>query len=150
MLRHSFCLLSLFAIAGVVGCADKPKPEVVPPLEPVTGTVKLDGQPAEGIAVTFYPIGNNKGNPSSGITGADGGYTLVYRTGAAGIPAGDYVALFSKMTAPDGSPIPAGKTSADVMAEERLPERYRDTANIQNNVNVPAGGKTFDFNLQSK
>lgn len=150
MLRHRLYVMSLFALGGIIGCAEKPVAEVVPPLEPVTGKVTLDGKPAEGVAVTFFPIGNNTGNPASGSTDASGSFTLTYRSGTAGIPAGDYVALFSKLTKPDGSPIPAGMTAADAMAVEQLPERYRATDNTQNMITVPKGGKTFDFNLTSK
>ena len=87
---------------------------------------------------------------ASGSTDAEGKFTLVYRTGAPGIPAGDYVVVHTKLTMPDGSPIPEGKTAADVMAVDQIPERYRRTDNPRNAVSVPEGGKTFDFDLKSK
>jgi hypothetical protein len=60
------------------------------------------------------------------------------------------VVLFSKLTLPDGSPIPAGQTAADAGAEEQLPERYRNTVAPAHTASVPQGGKTFDFDLKSK
>jgi hypothetical protein len=47
---------------------------------PVSGLITLNGQPTAGIAVSFEPIateGNNvPGAAASGVTGADGRYTL--------------------------------------------------------------------------
>lgn len=150
MLRHSLCLSGLLAIGFLAGCSGGPKPEVVPPLEPVSGKVTMNGKPGDGIAVTFFPAENNKGNPASASTDANGNYTLAYRTGAAGVPAGDYVVMFSKLTQPDGSPIPADKTAADVMAVDQIPEQYRARENPQYTISVPKGGKTFDFEIKTK
>ncbi|MEK6261568.1 MAG: hypothetical protein AABP62_23460 [Planctomycetota bacterium] len=150
-LRHA--LPSGFLAVGLlIGCSGGAKREVVPPLEPVTGKVTIDGQPAERVNVSFYPAPNNKSNAAFGSTDASGAYTLKYKTGAgsSGIAAGDYVVLFSKLTQPDGSPIPADKTAADVNAIDQIHERYRTTDNPQNTVSVPKGGKTFDFDLKSK
>jgi hypothetical protein len=135
-LSLALCLLSLTAVAG---CSSA-KAEVVPPLEQVSGTVMLD---VPGLATT-------NGNPSYGITDAEGKYTLSYRNGAPGVPAGEYVAMFTKMAQKDGSPVPEGKTAADVMAIDIIPARYRSMDNRQMTCNVPAGGKTFDFQLKSK
>jgi hypothetical protein len=152
MLLRSVLLFGLLAVGSLTGCSGGGgKSEVVPPLEPVTGKVTIDGKPAERVNVTFFPLtATDKTSGGSGSTSSEGAYTLAYKTGAAGIPAGDYVALFSKLTQPDGSPIPEGKTAADANAVEQLPERYRAIDDPQNAVNVPKGGKTFDFNLRSK
>ena len=49
-------------------------------MAPVSGVITLNGQPTAGIAVSFEPIateGNNVPGPAaSGVTGADGRYTL--------------------------------------------------------------------------
>lgn len=141
----SFGVLALM----IAGCSSGVEPEIVPTLEPVSGKVMLDGKPAANVAVTFVPAENNKGNPCSGATDANGAFTLTHRSGAPGIPAGDYVVVFSKLTKPDGSPIPEGQTAADVMAVDQIPERYRQIPNFEFTVSVPAGGKTFDFELTS-
>jgi len=143
-----FVAIALCALV-VSGCGGV-ESEVEPPLEPVTGTVTLDGEPAAGVAVTFAPGEGTSGNGASGMTDASGKFTLNYRTGSPGIPAGEYVALFSKLTQEDGSPIPEGQTAADVMARDQIPERYRSTDNRQMRASVPAGGKSFDFKLTTK
>lgn len=144
---YSNCLL---VVGVLVGCGSGVKTEVVPPLHPVTGTITLDGKPVEKVAVTFVPAENNTGNGASGSTDAEGKFTLTYRSGDPGIPAGDYVVLCTKLTMPDGSPIPEGQTAADVMAVDQIPERYRRTDNPRNAVSVPEGGKNFDLDLKSK
>jgi len=146
---RSWCLLGL-GLVFASGCSDGVAPEIVPSLEAVTGKVLIDGKPSAGVAVTFVPAENNTGNPCSGSTDASGAFSLTHRTGATGIPAGDYVVVFSKMTMPDGSPIPEGQTAADVMAVDQIPERYRAIPNFEMTVSVPKGGKTFDFDLKSK
>lgn len=148
--RVNWIGLGLLVMIGAAGCGSSVTAEVIPPLETVTGKITLDGKPAEGVTVTFFPAANNKGNASTGMTGADGTYSLVYRNGAPGIAAGDYVVMCSKLTQPDGSPIPPDKTAADVMAIDKVPERYRQMENPTMTVSVPKGGKTFDFDLKSK
>jgi hypothetical protein len=150
MSRRDACLVGLLGVAFLVGCSSGVQPEVIPPLESVSGKVTLDGQPAKGVSVTFFPAENNKGNASTSTTDDDGHYTLTYRNGEEGIAVGDYVVLFSKLTQPDGSPIPEGQTAADVGAVDQIPESYRLLDNPVNMVSVPKGGKTFDFDLKSK
>lgn len=144
-----FSALACLALAS--GCLDKVPDEKVPGLQTVTGTVTLDGQPAPNVAVVFMPAPGSTGNGANGSTDASGKYSLVYRTGDAGIPAGEYVVVFSKMVQPDGSPIPEGQTAADVMAVDAIPERYRDASDKPlHRVTVPEGGATLDFDLNSK
>lgn len=138
----------LFLICSALGCGGGVPKEVIPKLEPVSGLLKLDGKPAAGVTVTFVPM--DKGNPGAGVTDAEGKYTLKYRNGDDGIAAGNYVAMFSKLTQKDGSPIPPDKTAADVLAVDQIPERYRAMDNPRYSVTVPAGGKTFDFEIKSK
>lgn len=149
LVRSAFSWAILaFLLAGCSG--DGVKPEVVPPLEKVTGKITLDGKPAENVSVTFTPATGTSGNGASAVTDASGTYSLVYRTGAPGIPQGEYVVLFSKLTQPDGSPIPAGQTAADVMAVDQIPEQYRNMDNKAMSLVVPAGGTNKDFDLKSK
>lgn len=143
-----FCLLMPLGL--LVGCGEKVPVEKAPPLAPVSGKVTMDGQPAPGVAVTFTPIGQTSGNGAYGSTDSEGNFKLQYRTGDAGVPPGDYAVVFSKLTQPDGSPIPEGQTAADVGALEQIPERYRQTEKPQFPVTVPEGGKTFEFALKSK
>ncbi len=69
---------------GVTGCGGEP-------IAKVSGVVRLDGQPAENISVTFTPKPNAKGEvlSSSGLTNADGRYDLkVTITGQVGAVVG--------------------------------------------------------------
>lgn len=148
MWRSLAAPFGLLSLGLLIGCSGGAKPEVVPPLVPVSGKVTLDGQPGAGITVTFVPL--NKGNPSYATTNTEGTYTLVYRTGKEGIPEGDYQVVFSKLTQPDGSPIPEGKTAADVSAIDQIPEVWRSMDNPMNARKVPADGGTFDFDITTK
>ncbi len=60
-------------------------------LYPVSGTVTVNGQPAVGAQVTFYPAGQSGVQvvPSTGIVAADGTFTLS-TNGKAGAPPGQY------------------------------------------------------------
>jgi hypothetical protein len=148
--RLACVCLSVAVFAAGCGGDAVPKLEV-PPLNPVSGTVKLDGKPEAGIAVTFYPAANNKGSGGSGTTDDTGAFSLKFRDGQDGIPEGDYVVMFSKLTQKDGSPIPAGQTAADVQAVEKIPERFRLTENPRFTVKVPDGGKSdFKWEITSK
>ena len=61
-------------------------------LNPVAGTVTVNGQPAVGATVMFFPEGAKGMNvvPSTGVVGADGTFTLS-TGGKTGAPAGWYV-----------------------------------------------------------
>lgn len=88
---HCLVLIALLT----VGCSDAIRP---PTSYPVTGTVKLNGKPAAGIRVKFYPqfeMGEVKYVPE-GETGPQG--TFVLSTGAPGngAPPGVYVVTFEK------------------------------------------------------
>ncbi len=149
-MRDISVVLMLLLAGFSTGCGASATAEVIPELEPVTGTITIDGKPAEGVAVTFFPAPKNQGNPGSGTTDANGQYVLLYRNGQSGIPVGDYVVMCSRLRQPDGSPIPPDKTAADVMAVDKIPERYRVMENPAMTVAVTKGGKTFDFDLKSK
>lgn len=148
MSRYPRLSLMLCLAVWAAGCGEDVPEEVVPPLQPVSGTVKLDGEPAAGVSVNFVPAGQGSTNGAIGATDASGKYSLTYRTGDPGIPAGEYNVLFTKFVQPDGTPIPAGQMAADVMAVNALPEQYQKPGTTK--AIVPEGGNTFDFDLKSK
>ncbi len=141
------CFASLFCI-GCGGGSDY----VVPELMEVSGTVTLDGEPLSNTTVIFSPQPGTNGTGAIGVTDSNGKYTLKHQSDKSGIESGKYYVTFSKWAMPDGSPIPEGKTAADVEAEEFIPENYRTVTESgpKNVAEVKANGDTFDFQLKSK
>jgi len=70
----------LFAILGVTGCG--------PNLKPVTGVVKLDGNPVEGATVSF--VSDDGKNVFTGFTDASGNFKLANAENKEGVAPGSY------------------------------------------------------------
>ena len=81
--------LGLFAALACSSCSSDG-------MNPVTGSVTHNGQPAVGATVMFFPEGAKGLNvvPSTGVVGADGTFTLS-TGGKAGAPVGRYVSSLS-------------------------------------------------------
>jgi hypothetical protein len=136
---------ALIGIMGfVAGCGGGP---AVPKLAPVTGTVQIEGTPADGVSVIFTPTGNTKSTGAAGITGPDGKYELLHRSGQPGIEAGTYAVTFSRMMLADGKPLPPGTSPIDADSTETIPERFRDLSNPAHTADVKPEGGTFDFGI---
>jgi hypothetical protein len=80
-----------------------------PIVHPVKGRVTLEGQPLEGVGVSFSPVVKGQGATAFGKTLADGSYTLTSTRGGtlgAGAAAGEYVVMLQKFVevAPDAVP----------------------------------------------
>ena len=150
MLKH---IRPALLCVTLFGCGES-DPEVAK-LVPVSGKVALDGQPLTGATVFFTPHGQTPGTGAFGSTDTEGKYTLMHRSNQPGIQPGEYIVSFSKLAMPDGSPIPEGKTAADVEAVEHIPKKYTlagQEASEQSTdiTTVPESGGTFDFELTSK
>jgi hypothetical protein len=88
-----------------------------PIVHPVEGLVTLDGQPIEGVGVSFSPIVPGKGAAAFGKTLSDGSFSLTSTHGGlanAGAMAGEYAVMFQKFidVAPDAVP-PRTAAAAD-------------------------------------
>lgn len=92
---HAAYVLALFvvAMAALTGCGDGKLP-----LYPVTGTVLVDGQPAQGAMVIFCPVEGS--SPPEllrerpfGNAGPDGKFLVTTFLKDDGIPAGEYKIL---------------------------------------------------------
>jgi hypothetical protein len=137
-------------ILGMTGCggggADQPD------LVPVSGTVKLEGQPAPGIAVMFFPVGVTRGTTYYANTDSSGLYTLQASNGQQGAPVGEYKVTCSKYAMPDGAPFTSDGTESPEMAgaKELLPPRFSNQSQTELKATVPTGGGTIDFEVTTK
>jgi hypothetical protein len=132
------------------GCGDKVAPPKAEALEPVSGTVKIGGQPAAGVRVLFTPSGAGSASGAWGVTDSGGNYKLEHNLlHEPGIAAGQYTVQLSKFLMSDGSPVPAGKSPFALDGRESIPAAYSNPvqAGPHNTVTVPKGGKTFDFDI---
>ncbi|NLX96157.1 MAG: carboxypeptidase regulatory-like domain-containing protein [Rhodopirellula sp.] len=121
----------------------------LPPLQPVSGTVILDGQPLKGAAVEFVPIGTTSGTGASASTGPDGKFALKCQ-GRDGAPAGEYRVVISKEVMPDGSDPPPDVMPAESGAQQMLPPEYSDYEQTTIKKTVAEGGGTIDIELTTK
>lgn len=131
------CALPFLAVAG----CGTPKAEG-PELAPVSGTVKLDGKPLAEASVVFSRL-------YRGTTDANGHYELTSGD-KKGAPVGEHQVVCEKWVMADGSLYKGEESPMTAGAKQLLPPRYSDDAATELKANVPAGGGTFDFDLQSK
>ena len=137
-------LIATSALLFVAGCGGDGK------VAPVSGVVKLNGKPVADVEVLFQPEAGDStkspGPPATGVTGADGRYTLkVIGEAKAGATVGKNYVLFS------------GKAAAEDFSEDgkkrgkpavSIPPRYSNEAKMQ--FDVPRGGtSSADFELKS-
>lgn len=147
MNRTRFSLLA--SLAALLGCSGGDR-EVLD-VFPVTGTVRLDGQAIGGVSIVLVPQGDARGRGGHAVSDEAGNFSLVSEGNRKGVPAGTYRVLFSKLTMPDGSPLPRDVMAADVGAENILPARYNDPEQTPIEVTVTAGENApLQFDLQSK
>ncbi|HUQ68016.1 MAG TPA: hypothetical protein VM165_00750 [Planctomycetaceae bacterium] len=146
-MRTAFICASI--VAGLVGCGGAPALKA-PPLVPVAGKVMLDGKPVESATVLFMPKGGTKGQNAYASTGTDGTFNLKYTNDQDGCPKGEYVVLISKLQSPDGKPIPAGQTAADVAAVDIIPPLYKDPEAPINSINIDGPKTDLVFDLKTR
>ena len=122
-----------------------------PPLDvyPVTGTVRLDGAPLEGVSISFVPV-DAAGSGGFAVSDSGGEFSLKSKDQREGVPAGSYRVLCTKMAMPDGSPIPEGEMAADVGAENILPAVYSNPDKTPLAAEVKAGENLpLELDMQS-
>lgn len=84
----SLLCVSSILLAGLTGCGGTDIPTAA-----VTGTITINGQPVEGVSVTFVP--DAKIRPSVGLTDAKGRYKAQFVQTQSGVALGPCVAQFS-------------------------------------------------------
>jgi hypothetical protein len=143
-MTHTGLLLLTLVLAGCLDSAPAPPKE---DLVPVSGKVTVGGKPVEGVTVAYVPSGATQGQGASGVTDSEGQYKLVHNaTKKEGVAVGDYTVQLSKWVLPDGSPLPKDKAPHMAGAVNMISPRWAEFSKA-NEVKVPAGGTTKDFDV---
>ena len=127
-------VISMLAALCLCSCGSKEDVGDRKPTFPVTGTLVVDGSPAEDVQVTCYPVGGiDKENPttSQSNTGKDGTFKISTYAANDGVPEGDYVLTFFW-----------GQTnvfSKEYVGPDKLNNRYRDPKNAKVSFTVKKG-----------
>ncbi len=140
MRGRCWIILGLFVIAGCGGSK----------VAPVSGTVKVNGQPLANATVVFQPSeGANPGPGSVGKTDANGRYELFgSTTNLPGASVGKHTVSITAFSGDDtvqsSAPPTADKPAA--VRKSLVPEEYNAKTTLT--FDVPAGGTTkADFDL---
>jgi hypothetical protein len=148
-------LVSCAVLLSAAGCGRSG-----PAVQPVDGTVLLDGQALEGATVGFAPL-DEKALPAVGLTRPDGRFRVTSTGGGppeAGAVVGEYVVVVSKQevegtgsTVIEGDTAPGPSTTypKQPRVTDIVPSAYgrADTSNLR--ATVKPGRNTFRFELES-
>ncbi|MEW4561929.1 carboxypeptidase regulatory-like domain-containing protein [Bremerella sp. JC770] len=126
MISRWITLSACVALLSLVGCIGSD-----PNFATVEGIVTVDGQPTEGLEVTFEP---ESGRPAIGFTDANGHYDLQYTASQEGATLGKYRVRID---------IPSGSE-----AKMRIPVRYN--AKTELTAEVTPGTNELDFDVSTK
>ncbi|HUY87864.1 MAG TPA: carboxypeptidase regulatory-like domain-containing protein [Pirellulales bacterium] len=119
-MRSCFLYLGVALIALQAACQKKVERL---PVFPVRGKVLVEGQPAAGARVGFYPLDDPFAPKPQAQVGADGSFRLsTYETGD-GAPAGRYGVTIAW---PGPNPRSNGEGDEEIEGPDRLRGRYSD------------------------
>lgn len=133
--RRAFSAVAALCALAAIGCSSADYGHV-------TGTVKIDGQPVEGVEVRLAP---DNGRAAWGVTDAQGKYELNYTPGVKGAKTGPNTVYLS--TAKEAEVDDAGKISKPALPE-KFPAEYN--AAPTHKVDVKPGENVFDFDVPGK
>lgn len=153
-------LAGLGTIVWSLGCSSSG-----PSVQYVEGVVTLNGQPIEGVNVSFSPVDAKEGLGAVGTTDASGEFKLTAIPNGksdAGAAEGEYFVTFSKMTGndpnaamttddPNYGKMPESGKSEPIKFERVVPEIYENPATSGFKVKVQPGtnkGEAFKFDLK--
>ena len=126
-MRRGFSVLSLLLFAAGLLSLSGCEKSLGGNLVPVTGTVKMDGQPLAGASVTFLGVSGTPGLGGSGIADETGKFEISHFRAGKGLEPGEYKVVINKLVMADGSPIPTGTASAaELNTKDLVPKRYSD------------------------
>jgi hypothetical protein len=122
-------------------------------LAPVSGTVRLDGEPVGPGVILFIPDKSqgNEGKSAMGKFGPDGVYTLMTHTKGDGALVGHHRVVIRGGPGSRGGAEPIGDRPVGPVTRQREPVVPRKYQNVQKpllSADVVPGGSTIDFNLE--
>ncbi len=113
-------LAAAIALPMVLGCGGAGTAETAK----VTGTVTYKGTPLDNVSVAFIPQGAG-GRPATGLTDANGRFTLsTFKTGDGAIP-GTHKVVVSEASASDPSKLPPMPGMPGYVPPERAKKKTR-------------------------
>jgi hypothetical protein len=149
------CCLAM-AMAMIGGCR-----KAGPDVQPVEGTVLLDGKELDGATVGFTPA-DGAGIPAVGMTGPDGRFKLTSTGGGrpeTGAVAGDYKVVITKQEVegtgkpveePAMAPPPSTAYPKQPQVTFIVPQGYEKAESSGLRATVKRGNNTFRFELDSR
>lgn len=154
-LARWMALAGCVAVMAAGGCR-----KTGPDVQPVEGTVLLDGKELEGATLGFTPV-DAKGLPAVGLTGPDGRFKLTSTGGGApeaGAVAGEYKVVISKQEVegtgrpieePTMAPPPSTAYPKQPKVTFIVPRAYERAESSGLQATVKQGKNTFRFELDS-
>jgi len=141
-LRPLLFVTGLISACFVVGCGGGDGGPVEA-LVPVGGKLLVDGEPLDGVLMTFIPVGSKNSRGGSGTTDASGVFTITdLDQNLPGLPSGKYIIAYSRMRLPDGSAAPEpDPDKPGIIQIETLPEHLQ-TPDENVSVEIPQDGNT--------
>ncbi len=127
-MQRSVCALAVIVLA-VSGCQQSDTVMV-------TGTVTMNGQPIEKAEVVFHP--KKGGRFASGVTDAQGHFSLSTAKPGDGAVPGEYMATLGEYYPPDAPPSPP---KGGGFLPSRFPTKYADPSKSPVTVTVERGKK---------
>jgi hypothetical protein len=135
-------LVLVLALVLVAGCG-KAGTE---PTAKVTGTVTYNGARAAEAAVTFYP---EQGRPASGVTDAEGAFTVSTFASGDGAVLGKHTVTIAEAASKEPPPMPGMPGAENYKPPApRFPAKYADRSTTPFTATVEKGKKnefTFDM-----
>jgi len=148
------CLVGVTLVFGIAGCGP-----AGPSVEPVSGTVLLDGAAVSGATVVLTPTGG--GLAATGITGADGRFSVATLTSGKSWPGaaqGTYSVTAAKIEAAESAVIDPNDPKYDPLASVNpgsgptyvIPKDYGEQATSGLTATITKGKNDLKFELDSK
>lgn len=146
--RSWVCLLAATLVGlALTSCSETPSGPPPKATVPVTGEVRVDGQPMANVMVCLQDVkGIDRESPTfpQAMTDADGKFHIATYTSGDGAPEGTYQVTFRWL--------PAGPRGPVATAPDKLRGRYSNPATSKHRVTVTAGTpvELDTFQLTSK